>query len=475
MEPPSAPFRALPGAGFRQGLEAAAAALLAFSAAFGFTSGTPPAGATPREDPLWIVVDVSGSMLAGAPRRLDLARLGLDSWLESLGPVPARPTGLVVFAAHARVVVAPARDTLLVRSQVARLATLALAPDLAPGPEDPSGTDLASGIALARSWPGTGDIWLLTDGDDPVRRSAPPGSPLADRAWVIGAPGRGEPVPGRPPEAISTPCPDRVSQVTRGQVIESGDAPPALPELPRAWAPLGPSPVALAMSLAALVVLFSSAVPTRWIAFSLVAVSGCAGHGPAEPGHHAMAQWAKARAAPTGEQGPALRSAENALRLALATSNDSTLLEALVVCLLDQAPHDPRAPRLAAEIATGLPPGRAEPLRARARWLEALQASGHQQGTGGRPGGDSTPGSLDDGDGGPGTSRWRQPRPGLPGGTPTPDALPGAGRLPLVADTAQPQSLTRLEAARLVAAGSSRLPPPAPPRRPTPGRGVPDW
>ena len=475
MSQQAPPFRAIPGARFRSMLEAAGAVLLAFSAVLGWTANHSMALENNSGDPLWLVVDVSRSMLAGSPSRLDLTRVGLEAWLDRTGPSLPRPTGLIVFAAHARVVASPGTDTLLIRSQVSRLSTLAQGAELAPGPGDLSGTDLKAGIALASSWPGQGTIWLLTDGDDPVRRPVPADSPKATRAWVIGAQGGQEPIPGTDPPAASSPHPQLVREVTRGEVIESGLFPPSLPELSQAGPPLDRGAGATALALAGLGVLFASALPIRWLPAMLLAVAGCSGSPAVDPAREGLALLARARLMPADEQGPALRTTENTIRKALATSDNPDLLEALVICLLDQAPFDPRSPRLAAEIAIRLPRERGEPLRARARWLEALQAAAGRQSGGNTPQGDSTGEEFGDGDASPGAHRRREPRPGASGGSETRDALPGAGRLPLVADNARPQSLTREEAARLISAASGRLSPPAPPRRPTPDPGVPDW
>lgn len=475
MNKPTPPFRVMPGTRFRWILEATGAALLACSAVLGWAGSHSAASANNNGDPLWLVVDVSRSMLAGSPSRLDLARVGLEAWLDRIGPVLPRPTGLIVFAAHARTVLAPGNDYLLLRSQVSRMTTLAQGMELAPGPGDLSGTDLASGIALAHSWPGRCVIWLLTDGDDPVRRTAPANSPKAARAWVIGAPGVEETIPEEDPPATSSPRPERVRELTFGEVMESGQSPPSLPELSRAALPVDQSAGPMALALAGLAVLFASAMPARWIPAAVMAISGCSGYPAGDRAQAGLVLLARTRLLPAQEQGRALRATETTIRKALAASDDPALLEALVICLLDQAPYDPRAPRLAAEIAIRLPNDRGEPLRARARWLEALQSTTERQTGGDVSQGDSWGDDSGDAEGTPGTSRRREPRPSATGESETREALPGAGRLPIVADTTQPQSLTRQEAARLINAAANRLTPPAPPRRSAPAQGVPDW
>ena len=131
--------------------------------------------------------------------------------------------------------------------------------------------------------------------------------------------------------------------------------------------------------------------------------------------------------------------------------------------------------RLAAEIAIGLPPERGEPLRARARWLEALQATKGRPPEGNTPQGDAPGEGMGNDEGAPGASRRRELRPGASGGSETRDALPGAGRLPIVSDTTEPQQLTREEASRVIGVASGRLTPPSPARRSIPPAGVPDW
>lgn len=475
MSQPALPYRDLPGARPRWMLEAAGAVLLAFSAALLWFDHPSNAVKDDGADPLWLVVDVSRSMRAGTPSRLDLARVGLEAWLDRAGTTLPRPTGLIVFAAHARMVVSPGTKTPLLRSQVSRLSTLALAADLSPVPGDPSGTDLSSGIALARSWPNRGSVWLLTDGDDPANRRVPDDSPKATRAWVIGAPGAKEAVPEVDPPATSSPQPRRVRELTLGEVVESGQSPPRLPELSPAILPPAQATGGMALALAGLAFMFASALPNRWLPAMVLGFAGCSGSPSADPAREGMAMLARARLLPAREQGPALRSTENTLRKALANSDNPDLLEALVICLMDQAPFDPRAPRLAAEIAIGLPHERGEPLRARARWLEALQATKGRPPEGNTPQGDAPGEGMGNDEGAPGASRRRELRPGASGGSETRDALPGAGRLPIVSDTTEPQQLTREEASRVIGVASGRLTPPSPARRSIPPAGVPDW
>jgi hypothetical protein len=448
-----------------------AAIMLSVAAALAFfPRGRGPAAA--MADPLWLVVDASRSMRAGTPPRLDLARLGLDSWLAAQGPLLNRPVGLIVFGAHARMVVSPGTDGRLLRSQVARLDSLAEDSALAPGPKDPSGTDLASGIALARSWPIQGSVWIFSDGDDPVRRILSEGAPRADRAWVIGAPGRLDPVPGQDASVVSSTRPDRVRELTRGEVIESGEAPPALPGLGGHGVSVAPAPWAFCFTLAGLTFLLASAVPSRWLAASLMLVAGCSSRDPRDEAGLLILQ---ARDMPASERGPVLRRAEDALRGALARGDDPDLLETLVICLLDQAESDPRAPRLAAEISVRLPAQRAEPLRARARWLEALAKTRPSPGAHGDMGDDGPGETPGDGDSDRGSSRRGRSRPVAMGAAETDNALPGAGRLPIVNEAGPLRALSADEARRLAHAAAERLGPPSANRKSEAGPGVPDW
>lgn len=170
-----------------------------------------------------------------------------------------------------------------------------------------------------------------------------------------------------------------------------------------------------------------------------------------------------------------MRRAEDALRRALIRSDDPDLLETLVICLLDQAESDPRAPRLAAEISVRLPTERAGPLRARARWLEALAKNRPSSGANGDMGDDGPGETPGDGDSGRGASRGGRSRPGAAGAAETENALPGAGRLPLVNEVGPPRAISADEARRLVHAAAERISPPSSNRKSSAGPGVPDW
>jgi Ca-activated chloride channel family protein len=136
------------------------------------------------------VLDCSRSMLAERPCRLERARRALDNLARDLKRHGGHRLALVVFATRAAVLCPLTYDydhflealetfrepdsSDKQRAFAARLAQL----DLGPGSGDPSGTRLGSGIDAAVSLadprsPGTLDILLLSDGDDPV----------PDRSW----------------------------------------------------------------------------------------------------------------------------------------------------------------------------------------------------------------------------------------------------------------------------------------------------
>ena len=175
----------LPGARLRQTLDVVAIALLVASSGLAWMQSS--LTATPATNqPLWLIVDVSRSMLAGTPSRMDLARTGISIWLGKHGNRLPRPTGLIVFAAHAHVVVSPTTNSRLIGSQIARLHLLAELPELAPRHGDRSGTNLAAGLMLAQEWSqcATTTTWLFSDGDDPAFQSASATTPLASRCAI---------------------------------------------------------------------------------------------------------------------------------------------------------------------------------------------------------------------------------------------------------------------------------------------------
>jgi Ca-activated chloride channel family protein len=117
---------------------------------------------------LMVVVDLSRSMFAGAPSRLELARLALFDLADTLARRGGHRVGLVVFAGLPRLLCPLTHDLDHFRSCVQ---------DIDPETADPTlgtGTRIGAALALAvdcfagRSADAC-DMLLLSDGDDPAR------------------------------------------------------------------------------------------------------------------------------------------------------------------------------------------------------------------------------------------------------------------------------------------------------------------
>lgn len=470
----------LPGARLRQTLDVVAIALLVASSGLAWMQSS--LTATPATNqPLWLIVDVSRSMLAGTPSRMDLARTGISIWLGKHGNRLPRPTGLIVFAAHAHVVVSPTTNSRLIGSQIARLNLLAELPELAPRQGDRSGTNLAAGLMLAQEWSqgATTTTWLFSDGDDPAFQSASATTPLASRAWLVGSTEDSHVIPNTDPPIKSKSMPELVNSYTvMANTTLAGERPPQLPMLDAPVTVAAHQALPSWLALLAVFSLLLAAIPRRLAPVLLLGIAGCGGKTDAETAREGQLMISQARQLPASERGALLRAAEEKLRASMRAPGTATTdrLRDLVICLLEQAqsePPDLKAASLAAEIAIRLPPELGPPLRARARWL-ASQSSHRQnqeqgsdgpstsEGNGDQPGDAIDPSSL---------SPSRQ----AASAADATNELPGAGRLPVVADSAIPQNLTPDEAMRLLAAASRRLTPPSLPKRPKPPTGVPDW
>jgi Ca-activated chloride channel family protein len=136
--------------------------------------------AAPGRD-LVVVLDLSRSMLAETPSRLQRARAGLLDLSQTVQRRGGHRLALVVFAARARLVCPLTHDYDHFREAVDSLGADAF-PDLGPGPESASGTRIGAGLqtALAAQDPrfgGQQDVLLLSDGDDPAN----------DEEWRVGA------------------------------------------------------------------------------------------------------------------------------------------------------------------------------------------------------------------------------------------------------------------------------------------------
>ncbi|MCI0681261.1 MAG: VWA domain-containing protein [Gemmataceae bacterium] len=122
-----------------------------------------------------VALDLSKSMLAEQPSRLERARRSLRDLADGLEARGGHRVALVIFAAHAKVQFPLTRDYDHFRFAVEQLDPEALPPALRPQPgaKTPSGTRLGEALALAASLHdpkrrGWQDILLLSDGDDPA-------------------------------------------------------------------------------------------------------------------------------------------------------------------------------------------------------------------------------------------------------------------------------------------------------------------
>lgn len=139
---------------------------------------------------LVVVVDLSRSMLAADmadpanPSRWQAARAGLLDLMDAVSRRGGHRVGVVVFAAKPKLLVPLTTDYDHVRAAIEELDGTHPPPDIRPGadPDVTSGTRI--GVALTAAvaahdprFPGSQDIILLSDGDDPAD----------DREWARGA------------------------------------------------------------------------------------------------------------------------------------------------------------------------------------------------------------------------------------------------------------------------------------------------
>jgi Ca-activated chloride channel family protein len=121
-----------------------------------------------------VILDVSRSMFAEQPSRLHRARKALDDLAETLKERGGHRVGLVIFAAHAKVVCPLTHDYDHFREVVDGLDPGHLPPEIAATGDDPSGTRIGAALRTAvdlheSRFAGYQDILLLSDGDDPAR------------------------------------------------------------------------------------------------------------------------------------------------------------------------------------------------------------------------------------------------------------------------------------------------------------------
>ncbi|MCI0462965.1 MAG: VWA domain-containing protein [Gemmataceae bacterium] len=132
---------------------------------------------------LVVVLDLSRSMLAEQPSRLDRARRALFDLADSLQRQGGHRVALVAFAARPRLVCPLTHDYDHFREAVRTQDAHPAHPELRPGPEGhPSGTRLGAALLLALEahdarLEGYQDILVVSDGDDPA----------GDEEWAEGA------------------------------------------------------------------------------------------------------------------------------------------------------------------------------------------------------------------------------------------------------------------------------------------------
>jgi Ca-activated chloride channel family protein len=208
--------------------------------------------AAPGRD-LVVVLDLSRSMLAETPSRLDRARAALRELSETVQKRGGHRLGLVVFAARARVACPLTHDFDHFRDVLAGFDADHLDPRLWPQDADVSGTRIGAALRLAvescdSRFPEAQDILLVSDGDDPegddewrtgALEARNRGFPV--HTIGLGDPERGSPIPGRDGfleinnERILTrmdPRPLRgIAQLTGGSCTLAGVSPPPLSRL----------------------------------------------------------------------------------------------------------------------------------------------------------------------------------------------------------------------------------------------------
>ncbi len=123
---------------------------------------------------LVVVLDLSRSMFAEQPSRLDRARAALLDLVATLKQRGGHRVGLVVFAGRAKVVCPLTHDYDHFKEIAEALDGDHLPPDLAVTDDDGSGTRIGAGLRAAvelhdSRHRGYQDILLLSDGDDPAR------------------------------------------------------------------------------------------------------------------------------------------------------------------------------------------------------------------------------------------------------------------------------------------------------------------
>ncbi len=121
---------------------------------------------------LMLVLDVSRSMTAEQPSRIELAQRALEDLLTTLRQRGGHRVGLVLFAGRPRLVCPLTQDYDHFAGVLDQVAEMRHDPELGPGPREASGTRI--GLALVEALRSRDersrdvlDVVLLSDGDDP--------------------------------------------------------------------------------------------------------------------------------------------------------------------------------------------------------------------------------------------------------------------------------------------------------------------
>jgi len=119
-----------------------------------------------------LVVDVSRSMTAEVPSRIEQARRALTDLLAALRQRGGHRVGVVLFAGRPLVACPLTQDYDHAGAVLDQLDELRRDPDLGPGPREASGTRLGRGLVEGlrmrdEQSRGVFDVILLSDGDDP--------------------------------------------------------------------------------------------------------------------------------------------------------------------------------------------------------------------------------------------------------------------------------------------------------------------
>jgi Ca-activated chloride channel family protein len=167
-----------------------------------------------------VVLDLSRSMLADdtatGQARWQSAVAGAADLIDALRYSGGHRAALVAFAARPTLLVPLTTDTDHLRAKLAEIDAANPVPDIRPGVDDPaSGTRIGLALLAAVAahdprFPGSRDIILVSDGDDPA----------GDREWVKGVSAARE--AGIPVHAVGVGDPDRTSPVfVDGQPLEA--------------------------------------------------------------------------------------------------------------------------------------------------------------------------------------------------------------------------------------------------------------